>query len=290
MNCVSQKKDYIQYPRFTKLIIADLIKKYVTISPRIEEDYNSIKDDISLVSVYTTGNVIVRGMLILDEFLIEEIRAIDDFKEYETVFLNVVVPMNQPQPVVSTQRPHRSIPRAHRTPTVSTASLQGKKRKQNVEETNMLEPESHKENPEYIDDDDDNEKERTNELKDDEMGSLETRIEHMQISIPTTPRSPRINLSSDKNITQELTDTVLVPTTTTSKDPHPKRSITSKYNHLPGTLRRMCMRQGYMIKNMERKCVTTNEFWKVHKKVNQVLHEIVPQLAEKATDDLIETT
>ncbi|GJX13912.1 hypothetical protein Tco_0205670 [Tanacetum coccineum] len=50
MNCVSQKKDYIQYPRFTKLIIADLIKKYETISPRIEEDYHSCKDDIALGS------------------------------------------------------------------------------------------------------------------------------------------------------------------------------------------------------------------------------------------------
>nr|GEY64209.1 hypothetical protein [Tanacetum cinerariifolium] len=41
-------------------------------------------------------------------------------------------------------------------------------------------------------------------------------------------------------------------------------------------------------KNMERKYVTTNEFWKVHKKVDQVLQETVPQLVEKATDDLIE--
>ncbi|GJT16595.1 hypothetical protein Tco_0875301 [Tanacetum coccineum] len=148
-----------------------------------------------LVVVYPTKeiqrNVIVRGMLILDEFLTEEIYATDDFKEYETVFLNVVVPMNQPQPVVSTQGTHGSIRRAHRTPTVSTAK-------------------------------------KTDELKDDEMGSLETRIEQMQTSIPTTPRSPRINLSSNKDITQELTDTVLVLTTTTSKDPHSKRRITTE--------------------------------------------------------------
>ncbi|GJR55811.1 hypothetical protein Tco_1406332 [Tanacetum coccineum] len=39
---------------------------------------------------------------------------------------------------------------------------------------------------------------------------------------------------------------------------------------------------------MELKCVTTNYFWKTHKKVDRVLHEIVPQLAEKAIDDLIE--
>ncbi|GKB03231.1 hypothetical protein Tco_0831320 [Tanacetum coccineum] len=50
----------------------------------------------------------------------------------------------------------------------------------------------------------------------------------------------------------------------------------------------MCRRQGYMIRDMERKCVTTDKFWKVHGKVDQVLHEIVPQLTERATNDLIE--
>nr|GFA74672.1 hypothetical protein [Tanacetum cinerariifolium] len=82
-------------------------KKFLNIPQRIDEDYHSIKDDILLVSMYTTGNVLVRGMLILDEFLTEEIRATDDFKEYEMIFMNVVVSMNQQQPVVSTQRTHR---------------------------------------------------------------------------------------------------------------------------------------------------------------------------------------
>ncbi|GKC55194.1 hypothetical protein Tco_1077939 [Tanacetum coccineum] len=53
-------------------------------SIQIDEDYHFIKDNIPLVSVYTTRNVLVRGMLILDEFLTKEIRATDDFKEYET--------------------------------------------------------------------------------------------------------------------------------------------------------------------------------------------------------------
>ncbi|GJR88063.1 hypothetical protein Tco_0212074 [Tanacetum coccineum] len=112
-------------------------KKFPNIPQRIDEDYHSIKDDIPLVSVYTTGNVLVRGMLIPDEFLTEEICATDDFKEYETVFFGVDVPMNQPQLVVSTQGMHRSTPRAHRTPTVSTASPQGKKKKQIVGESSL---------------------------------------------------------------------------------------------------------------------------------------------------------
>nr|GEV81888.1 integrase, catalytic region, zinc finger, CCHC-type, peptidase aspartic, catalytic [Tanacetum cinerariifolium] len=78
------------------------------IPQRIEEDYHSIKDDIPLVSVYTTRNVLVRGMPIPDVFLTKEIHAIDNFKEHETVFMNVVVPTNQPQPVVSDQGTHSS--------------------------------------------------------------------------------------------------------------------------------------------------------------------------------------
>ncbi|GJW62243.1 hypothetical protein Tco_0111578 [Tanacetum coccineum] len=236
MNCVSQKKDFIQYPRFIKLIIADLMKKFPSIPLRLEEDYHSIKDEISL-----------------------EIRATNDYKEYETVFVNVVVLMNQPQSVVSTQRTYRSTPRAHRTPTLTTASPQGKRRgekKSNgrdkfttkITESNYQTEaggRSHKEHPKVVDDD--NKEEKKDEKEDNEIGSLEIRTEKMQTQIPIIPRSPRINLSSDKNIAQELTDNM----------------------------------------EMEHKCVTTDEFWKVHGKVDQVLHEIMPQLAEKATNDLI---
>ncbi|GKF68806.1 hypothetical protein Tco_0198485, partial [Tanacetum coccineum] len=88
MNNVKQKKEAIQYPRFIKLIITDLMNKFLDIPKRIDEYYHSIKDDTPLVSVYTTRDVRVRGMLILDEFLTEETRATNDFKEYEMVFMN----------------------------------------------------------------------------------------------------------------------------------------------------------------------------------------------------------
>nr|GEU81469.1 ribonuclease H-like domain-containing protein [Tanacetum cinerariifolium] len=101
----------------------------------IDEDYHSIKDDIPLVSVYTIGNIIVRGMLIPVEFMTEEICATDDFKEYEKVCVRVDVLVNQLQLVISTQGMHRSAPRSHRTPTISTTSPQGKKRKQTAGES-----------------------------------------------------------------------------------------------------------------------------------------------------------
>ncbi|GKA75441.1 hypothetical protein Tco_0781819 [Tanacetum coccineum] len=48
------------------------------------------------------AQIAIRGMLIPDAFLIDEIRATGDYKEYKTVFVGVAVQMNQPQPVVST--------------------------------------------------------------------------------------------------------------------------------------------------------------------------------------------
>ncbi|GJS87142.1 hypothetical protein Tco_0769778 [Tanacetum coccineum] len=227
------------YPRFIKLIVADLMKKFPDIPKRLEKDYHSIKDDLPLVSVYTTGNVSVREMLILDAFLTAEIRETNDFKEYKMVFMKVDVLMNQPQPVVSTQGTHRITPSAHRTPTISASPLESKKRKQITGESssprkslkitikqkqlvkkddndseNRIDPGSHKDNPEVIDDDDDdNEREK----KDDDMGSLEIRNEETQTTIPTPLSSPRKILSSDKKTFQELTNIVSNPTISTSK-------------------------------------------------------------------------
>ncbi|GJX10805.1 hypothetical protein Tco_0200664 [Tanacetum coccineum] len=47
-NNVFQKKNVIQYPRFIKLIIADLMEKYPSIPRRLDEVYHSIKDDTPL--------------------------------------------------------------------------------------------------------------------------------------------------------------------------------------------------------------------------------------------------
>ncbi|GJS43503.1 hypothetical protein Tco_0568546 [Tanacetum coccineum] len=44
MNNVFQKKNVFQYPRFTKLIIVDLMKKYPSIPQIHDEDYHTIKD------------------------------------------------------------------------------------------------------------------------------------------------------------------------------------------------------------------------------------------------------
>nr|GEU51320.1 putative reverse transcriptase domain-containing protein [Tanacetum cinerariifolium] len=229
----------------------------------IDEDYHSIKDDIPLVSLYTTRNVLVRGMPILDEYLTEEIRATNDFKEYETVFVGVDVPMNQSQLVVSTQGTHRSTLRAHRTPTISTASPIGKKRKK-IEIEKTVEGDEDEESyasvfddPMINDDVDDSEKkqdeefekekkdykiekekniddvEKTNEVvKENDInvatGSMEFRNEKVHTPIPSPTRSPRKVSSCDKTVSEELTATV----SPTPADAMVKFVLISKTNSL----------------------------------------------------------
>ncbi|GJY39050.1 hypothetical protein Tco_0425414 [Tanacetum coccineum] len=171
--------------------------------------YQGVVDKVS--AFFTTGNLAQQWQTML-----KEIRATDDYKEYETMFVNVVVPMNQPQPVVSTQGTHRSTPRAHRIPSLTNASPLGKKRKQREKDvksyadkfdasmihdddddsSTRIEPGSHKEHLEVVDDDD-NKEEKKYEKEGDEI---------------------------NKNITQELMDTVSLSTPTTSKDSHNQRS------------------------------------------------------------------
>ncbi|GJR68132.1 hypothetical protein Tco_0014197 [Tanacetum coccineum] len=374
---VDKKKDVIQYPHFTKFIIVDLIKKFDSIPQRLEEEYHSIKDDILLVSVYFTGNMIIQGMLILDAFITDEICTTKEYKEYEQVFVGVDVPMIQPQLVVSTQGTYRNTPRALRSPTLTTDIALKKKRKQVAGETSSprkslkvtirqkiarttlisplcddqesndmaeatllsltlhkttlaveareniakvqekLEEEAIEKMDEcegdeesyasdfatsmFQDDDDDydnrielkkddkKDAEKANDdKKKDETGSKETRKEKMQTPIPSPTRSPRKTLSLNKTLSQELTETASPSNATTSKAQRKIRRISSKYNHIPGVIHRICRHQGYMIQHMEKKYVTDYEFWKVHGKVDKVLHEIIPHIAEKATDDLIE--
>ncbi|GKA66165.1 hypothetical protein Tco_0765973 [Tanacetum coccineum] len=169
MNNMFQKKEAIQYPQFTKLIIVDLIKKFPNIPKRIEEDYHSIKDDIPLVSVYTTGNVSVRGMLILNTFLTAEIRETDDFKEYEMVFMKM---KKRRQTAGESSSPRKSLK--------ITIKKRQTVEKDDDDTEDRIEPRSHKDNPKFIDDDDD----KAEEKNSDDMGSLEIRNEETQTTIP----------------------------------------------------------------------------------------------------------
>ncbi|GJR88845.1 retrovirus-related pol polyprotein from transposon TNT 1-94 [Tanacetum coccineum] len=207
----------------------------------IEDDYHSIKDDIPLVSVYTAGNVLVRGMLIPDEFLTREIRATNDFKEYETVERDEIT-----EATLLSLTLHKTTLAAEAQENIakvqeklaeeeSEKMVEGDKDEESYasefvdsvlnddvdDSGTRLEPRSHKENPEKVDDDDveiekekkdeDIEKEKNNEnvketdkvvkekdIVDDVTGSMEIRKEQKQTLIPSPTRSPRNVSSSDK--------------------------------------------------------------------------------------------
>ncbi|GJS51321.1 hypothetical protein Tco_0624683 [Tanacetum coccineum] len=278
------------------------MKKFPSIPLRLEEDYHSIKDDILLVSVYTTGNVTVRGMLITNKLFTDDIYATEEYKEYIKMFVGVDVPAIHPQPVGSTQGTNKT-PSAHRTPisTTITGDVISVKQFQSSitpiptptydddDSGNRIEPGSHKEHPKIVDDGDENEKEKKDDNNDDddvnddhtyhtldetyEMGSLGTRNEKIQTPIPLYLRSPRTDLSSKKNLSQELTVTVSPTTTTTSHDPSKSKRISNKYTHILGALYGICRRQDIMIKQMEKKLVTNRDFYAIHKNVDNSLQD-----------------
>ncbi|GJW62070.1 hypothetical protein Tco_0111405 [Tanacetum coccineum] len=133
-----QKKNVIWYPRITKLIIANIMKKYESIPKRLEEDYHSIKDDTSLVNVYTAGKVTVKGMLIPDDLLTDEIQDTQAYNHYKEKYEGVEVLMIQQELVESTQGMNR-IPRATSTPNPADV-VQKKKGKRAARETSTPRP------------------------------------------------------------------------------------------------------------------------------------------------------
>ncbi|GJW69666.1 retrovirus-related pol polyprotein from transposon TNT 1-94 [Tanacetum coccineum] len=149
---------------------------------KIEEDYHSIKDDVSLVSVYTTGNVSVRGMLILNVFLTPEVRETDDFKEYETVFMKkrkqtagesssprrIIKKKKQPTPSIPPPGDDRERDAIAEATLLSEESYASEFANSilndegaDVDDTgSKIEPGSQKENPERVSDDDETKKEK----------------------------------------------------------------------------------------------------------------------------------
>nr|GEY14223.1 hypothetical protein [Tanacetum cinerariifolium] len=195
------------------------MKKYESIPKRLEEDYQSIKDDTSL--------------------------------DYEEKYRRVEVPIIQPEPVKSTQGTYRT-PRTTRTPNLDDV-VQKKKRKgtpieqENVAaiKDNILEEDVEKivegeDKESYGSEFDDtiflDEEDSSNRKK---PGKIRT--EKMQIPISPASRSSRKDLSLDKAIAQELTVSVS-PTPTTSSQRRSK-SISKRYLHILRALHRICRRQ-----------------------------------------------
>ncbi|GJZ57479.1 retrovirus-related pol polyprotein from transposon TNT 1-94 [Tanacetum coccineum] len=145
-NYVFQKKDVIQYPRFTKLIIADLMKKFPSISPRLEEDYHSIKDDIPLVSVYKMGNATVQGMLIPNAFLTDGSVPLMTIRTRENAA--------KVQEKYTEEEIEKMVEGEEDEDSYASKFVDSMLNDDVDDFCTRLEPESHKENPKVVDDDD----------------------------------------------------------------------------------------------------------------------------------------
>ncbi|GJT26951.1 hypothetical protein Tco_0907226 [Tanacetum coccineum] len=224
-------------------------------------------------------------MLITDDLLTDAIRDTQTYKDYKKEFESVDVPTNQPGPVEYTQGTNRT-PRATMTPNPNDV-VQKKKRKEDIEKMvdedeestanefvdtvllekedsdDRLEPGSHKEKLENIDDD----VEKKYDKKDDDddhtdhaliitrrTGSLEIRTEKMQTPIPL-PLHPLGK--TYPRIRQELMAFNI---------------LTSRF---------------YDTEN-GKKYATNRHCQGIKERVDEVIHDIVPKIASNATNDLIE--
>nr|GEV11101.1 putative polyprotein [Tanacetum cinerariifolium] len=210
---VDKKKEAIQYPRFIKLIVTDLMTKFPNIPKRLEEGHHSIKDDVPLV------------------------RETDVFKEYKTMFMK----KKQNTTSIPPRRDDRERDEMAKATLLSLTLHKNALDAEAKENIAKLKPESHKEHPEHpehMSNDDEMKK------KDEE----EIRNEQKQTPISSPIRSPRNDLSSDKTILEELADSVS-PTIATSSKTHSttirqKKSFTLKTRRLSGIIASMCRRRG----------------------------------------------
>ncbi|GJT71124.1 hypothetical protein Tco_1030410 [Tanacetum coccineum] len=341
INNVFQKKEAIQYPRFIKLIIADLMKKFPYIPKRLEEDYHSIKDDVLLVSVYTMENVLVRGMLISNALLTAEIRETDDFNENTTRAPRAPTISASPQETkkrkqtagesssrrIIIKKKKQSIPSIpplgddrernemaeatilsltlHKTTLESEAKENVAKVQEMLAQEEIdklvdgeedeessasaftdivlndnddgigskLEPESYKEHPEYVSDDDEKMK------KDSAQKNEEVVTEKEVVDM------------SDKTISEELAATVTPTTATSFKTPstttRQKKSFSHRIRNLPGSIAGMYRRRGLIRSHIKNKFITRESFAKKIKEVLQQCNIIVPALTVTKTNEII---
>ncbi|GJX47550.1 retrovirus-related pol polyprotein from transposon TNT 1-94 [Tanacetum coccineum] len=240
-------------------------------------------------TIYSNRNVLFRGMLISGALLTNAICDTDDYKEYETVFVKEEI-----EKMVEGEGDEES----H-----ASEFADFMLHDDDDDSGNRLKPESHKENPEHVDDYDANEKEKKydmnndDEKKDDveekdnndhtdhvlvktqEMGSLENRTEKMQTPIPTPPRSPRKDLSLDKTILQELMETASPTTATTS--------TSRKSRILSESIVGMSRRHGQIRNHIKSKFVTNKFFMGKIQEVLDLCNNIVPELTFAKTNEMI---
>nr|GEW07838.1 hypothetical protein [Tanacetum cinerariifolium] len=248
MSCATLK---LLYPRFTKPIIADIIKKYESIPKRLEEDYHSIKDDTSLkkkgkhVAGETSSPRPSLKVWIRHQKPSDTISPPSDDQEhdeiYEATLLSLAI--HKTAKITEEQKNVAAVEEKILEEDVEKIIEGGDEESYASEfvDTVFLDEEdfgnrinlkSQKDNPKEVDDADD---ETKDEKKDDDadnkdddqddhvlirnqrMVSSKIRTEKMQTPTPSPTRSPKKDLSSDKANNQESTVSVSQPPSISSQ-------------------------------------------------------------------------
>ncbi|GJZ60924.1 hypothetical protein Tco_0617061 [Tanacetum coccineum] len=195
----------MQYPRFTKLIIADIMSKFPSISNRLEEEYHAIKDDTPL-----------EYKDYVEKFRGKKRKGTPTSGEISLPRKSLKIRVRQQKPISTTLIPPPSDDRErdeiHEATQLSLALHKTTKiveEQENVaaiENKLLEEDEEEKKDDKKDNDDDDNDDHDDHALfRTQVTSSSETRTEKIHTLIPSPLRSPRINLSSDKAPIKELT-------------------------------------------------------------------------------------
>ncbi|GJS15756.1 hypothetical protein Tco_0410228 [Tanacetum coccineum] len=192
-------------------------------------------------NVDKVGNVIVRGMLI--DFLTYDIRATQEYKEYEKVFVRK---KKRKQVAGKTNSPSKSLKVIIKQNKPSTTPIPPPSDDKERDETKVQEKLMEKDIEKMVDGED----------EESYASGFADSVFPNEEEDSSTRLEPGVHRENPKTVDDD--DDV------------------------------MCKRQGFMIKQMEKKYVTNREFWNVHERVDKVLHEVIPQIASRATDDLIE--
>ncbi|GKD82811.1 hypothetical protein Tco_1349650, partial [Tanacetum coccineum] len=117
----------IPYPRFTKLIVSHYMTAFPKISRRSLDKYHNLEDDDMVKSIFNSGNHKDGVRMKISSWMItDEMKLTYNYQMYSAVF-GVDVPINQSQPIESTQGTHRTT-RAPRTPNPDVAKVESKQK------------------------------------------------------------------------------------------------------------------------------------------------------------------
>ncbi|GJR37006.1 hypothetical protein Tco_1212690 [Tanacetum coccineum] len=280
LNCVFQKKDVIMYPRFTKLIIADLMKKYPSIPKWLEENYHSIKDDIPLTTIIPPPS---------------------DDRERDEIAKATLLSLTLHKTALAAKAQE------------NVAKVQEKLAEEEIEKMvegkedeesyasefvdsmfnddvddfgTRIKPRSHKENLEVVDDDDDvNDKEKQDEKKDDDDQTKEGDVEKTDDAAEEKDDDDHIDHTLVKT---HATGTTISPTTATTSKVRSKKGLSfNKTKILSGSIAGMSRRRGQSRNHIKNKFVTYEFFMRKIREVLDHCNNVVPELSFANTNELI---